>query len=111
MAIVLLNPAPTLPQSGTLTRKWFESQDQSDASSSSSHGEDDPYSSCWPRDPTSRIVSDANDEEESIEAAAFGSPSTKAGRIISRGTLVVCNVSLVGQWVDEAKSKLKDPGK
>jgi SNF2 family DNA or RNA helicase len=22
----------------------------------------------------------------------------------------VCNVSLVGQWIDEAKSKLKDPG-
>lgn len=24
--------------------------------------------------------------------------------------MVVCNVSLVGQWIDEAKSKLKDPG-
>lgn len=34
----------------------------------------------------------------------------KRGRIISRGTLVVCKVSLVGQWIAEAKSKLKDPG-
>jgi hypothetical protein len=59
----------------------------------------------------------------------------KRGSIISRGTLVVvscvlcrilnttcigililslfrpqCHVSLVGQWIDEAKSKLKDPG-
>eukprot|EP00588_Corethron_pennatum_P014502 CAMPEP_0194278084 /NCGR_PEP_ID=MMETSP0169-20130528/10224_1 /TAXON_ID=218684 /ORGANISM="Corethron pennatum, Strain L29A3" /LENGTH=1400 /DNA_ID=CAMNT_0039022199 /DNA_START=51 /DNA_END=4253 /DNA_ORIENTATION=+ len=28
----------------------------------------------------------------------------------SRGTLVVCHVSLVGQWVAEAKSKLQNPG-
>jgi len=28
----------------------------------------------------------------------------------SRGTLVICHVSLVGQWVAEAKSKLQDPG-
>jgi hypothetical protein len=34
----------------------------------------------------------------------------KKGSIFSRGTLVVCNVSLVGQWIDEAKSKLRDPG-
>jgi SNF2 family DNA or RNA helicase len=35
---------------------------------------------------------------------------SKRGRILSRGTLVICNVSLVGQWVEEAKSKLNDPG-
>lgn len=34
----------------------------------------------------------------------------KRGSIISRGTLVVCHVSLVGQWIDEAKSKLSNPG-
>ncbi|CAB9505789.1 regulator of chromatin subfamily A member 3-like 1 [Seminavis robusta] len=34
----------------------------------------------------------------------------KRGHIISRGTLVVCHVSLVGQWIDEAKSKLVHPG-
>jgi len=34
----------------------------------------------------------------------------KRGRLVSRGTLVVCHVSLVGQWVEEAKSKLTNPG-
>ena len=29
-------------------------------------------------------------------------------KVSSRGTLVVCAVSLVGQWVEEAKSKLTD---
>ena len=34
---------------------------------------------------------------------------TPAGPLVqSRGTLVVCKVSLVGQWVTEAKSKLAD---
>jgi len=44
-------------------------------------------------------------------APAFtpGTPK-KRGSILSRGTLVICNVSLVGQWIDEARSKLKDPG-
>jgi len=32
------------------------------------------------------------------------------GSIISRGTLVICPVSLVGQWIQEAKSKLTNPG-
>lgn len=36
--------------------------------------------------------------------------SKKRGTILSRGTLVVCKVSLVGQWIAEAKSKLSDPG-
>ena len=30
---------------------------------------------------------------------------SSAGRVTSRATLVVCAVSLVGQWVDEARSK------
>lgn len=34
----------------------------------------------------------------------------KIGSVISRGTLVVCKVSLVGQWIEEARSKLEDPG-
>jgi SNF2 family DNA or RNA helicase len=34
----------------------------------------------------------------------------KRGSIISKGTLVICPVSLVGQWIEEAKSKLKNPG-
>jgi hypothetical protein len=38
------------------------------------------------------------------------STNPKRGSIVSQGTLVVCNVSIVGQWVAEAKSKLKNPG-
>ena len=34
-----------------------------------------------------------------------GSKHPKNGRLTSRATLVVCVVSLVGQWIDEAKSK------
>ena len=34
----------------------------------------------------------------------------KTGSVRSRATLVVCNVSLVGQWYDEAVSKLVDGG-
>jgi hypothetical protein len=34
----------------------------------------------------------------------------KRGSILSRGTLVICPVSLVGQWINEARSKLDDPG-
>ena len=34
----------------------------------------------------------------------------KTGAVRSRATLVVCNVSLVGQWYDEAVSKLVDGG-
>jgi hypothetical protein len=34
----------------------------------------------------------------------------KRGSILSRGTLVICPVSLVGQWIEEAKSKLENPG-
>lgn len=39
---------------------------------------------------------------------AIVSGTPKGSRIHSRGTLVVCKVSLVGQWVTEAKSKLAD---
>ena len=38
------------------------------------------------------------------------SDPTSMANYLCRGTLVVCNVSLVGQWIDEAKSKLKNPG-
>ncbi|CAJ1949446.1 unnamed protein product [Cylindrotheca closterium] len=32
------------------------------------------------------------------------------GSVLSQGTLVICPVSLVGQWIEEAKSKLSNPG-
>jgi hypothetical protein len=75
LALILQNPAPALPLSGTLVESY--------------------------KDPSKQ----------------WGFPKTyepfqpaKRGSIFSKGTLVVCNVSLVGQWISEAKSKLKDPG-
>eukprot|EP00429_Kryptoperidinium_foliaceum_P043107 CAMPEP_0176102834 /NCGR_PEP_ID=MMETSP0120_2-20121206/51588_1 /TAXON_ID=160619 /ORGANISM="Kryptoperidinium foliaceum, Strain CCMP 1326" /LENGTH=1287 /DNA_ID=CAMNT_0017436909 /DNA_START=94 /DNA_END=3957 /DNA_ORIENTATION=- len=40
----------------------------------------------------------------------YSSPNAKDGSILCRGTLVICPVSLVGQWAEEARSKLQDPG-
>lgn len=81
LALVLLNPAPERPISGTKVEDYNATSD------------DTNFSPSWPPAPK----------------LAGGAPS-KRGSIFSRGTLVVCNVSLVGQWIDEAKSKLKNPG-
>jgi hypothetical protein len=51
----------------------------------------------------------ALNQSEDKSSTANASTSNRA-KYVSRGTLVVCNVSLVGQWIDEAKSKLKNPG-
>ena len=83
LSVVLQNPAPDLPESGT---------------------EVDGYK--WP--PPSKEPSSTPGWTQVVKKAA-GAPSSR-GSIFSRGTLVVCNVSLVGQWIDEAKSKLKNPG-
>lgn len=66
------------------------------------------------------ILSDANGGAANVPTAPLtwdkdlyartSESNSKRGGIISRGTLVVCHVSLVGQWIDEAKSKLSDPG-
>jgi hypothetical protein len=66
------------------------------------------------------ILNDANGGTANVPAAPLtwdkdlyartSESNGKRGGIISRGTLVVCHVSLVGQWIDEAKSKLSDPG-
>ena len=81
LALILRNPAPTYPVSGS--------------SSSSLKGTigttGQPF---WDPSPAAPTKHDNN----------------KEGAILSRGTLVVCTVSLVGQWIEEAKSKLKDPG-
>jgi hypothetical protein len=101
LSLVLLNPAPALPASGTMTETLTLKNDsrlfdpvQIGAVNQIS-GDNNPNQAkvFWPP----------------IPALPSGSPK-KRGSIISRGTLVVCNVSLVGQWIDEAKSKLKDPG-
>ena len=76
LGLILQNPAPALPLSGTLVESLNEHSQQ------------------WGPPPIMQPL---------VEAA-------KRASIFSKGTLVVCNVSLVGQWISEAKSKLKDPG-
>lgn len=103
LSLVLENPAPSLPISGSKTTQLSSVPSQStqnaaaatltEASSSSTSASSATVETPWPP----------------IEPLPEGAPP-KRGSILSRGTLVVCNVSLVGQWIDEAKAKLKDPG-
>lgn len=81
LSLVLQNQAPASPPSGSVVER-------SDLNSQAADGNG------W----TPRAKANQTGAHES------------RGSILSRGTLVVCNVSLVGQWIDEAKSKLKDPG-
>ncbi len=82
LSLILLNPAPAEPSSGTSVKNYKVPTPSANR-----------IAPLWPR----------------IQPLPAGAPK-KRGQIFSRGTLVVCNVSLVGQWIDEAKSKLKDPG-
>lgn len=83
---ILQNPAPAVPQSGSPVAVL------NDANGAAANVPDGPQT--WDKDLYART---------SVS-------NSKRGSIISRGTLVVCHVSLVGQWIDEAKSKLSDPG-
>lgn len=80
LSLILVNPAPALPASGS---------------------------------PVGELASIDNSNKITWDKDLYSKTSTgniKRGQIISRGTLVVCPVSLVGQWVEEAKSRLTDPG-
>ena len=83
LSVVLQNPAPDLPESGTEVTGYQ-----------------------WP--PPSKEPPTTPGWTQIVKKGV-GAPASR-GNIFSRGTLVVCNVSLVGQWIDEAKSKLKNPG-
>lgn len=78
LALVLQNPPPPLPESGSLVCDM------------------NPNTCEWPL--------------ESVTEKRAQKKTEQRGSIFCRGTLVVCNVSLVGQWIDEAKSKLETPG-
>jgi SNF2 family DNA or RNA helicase len=81
LSLILKNPAPTLPQSGSEIAALSNSPKPTNG--------------------------------EGWDKSLYGKTSkdnAKRGSVISRGTLVVCPVSLVGQWIEEAKSRLKDPG-
>lgn len=89
LAIVLQNPAPFAPESGTA----IESVHDKELASQQESG----YAGVgW----TPKVE---------LPPQQVDAPPSRCS-IFSRGTLVVCNVSLVGQWIDEAKSKLRDPG-
>ena len=84
LALILKNPAPAVPESGSKIACLSQASNNSESNSSSK----------WNADLYEQ-TSDSN---------------SKRGSIISRGTLVVCPVSLVGQWIEEAKNKLTNPG-
>ena len=81
LSIIIVNPAPPTPESG------------SDISELDNLA-DDPTKTTWDRN----LYAETSTERP------------KRGSILSRGTLVICPVSLVGQWVEEAKNRLTDPG-
>ena len=80
MALILVNPAPALPVAGSKISALDDI--------------DDSDTVTWDKELYARTCAEKKGR----------------GSILSHGTLVVCHVSLVGQWVEEAKSKLKDPG-
>ena len=82
LALILKNPAPNLPDSGL-------------ASSITAQLNLAPGAPFWDPDLYQRTSAEKQG---------------KRGQIVSRGTLVICNVSLVGQWIEEAKQKLANPG-
>ena len=89
LALILKNPAPEFPLSGSpisaLTQKAPSGVSSNIAASDNIGWENSLY------------------EKTSIT-------NKEKGSTICRGTLVICPVSLVGQWIAEAKSKLKKPG-
>ena len=78
LAVILQNPAPEVPLSGSSTDEMTDPEGT--------------HPIGW-------------DNEQAIDTS-----KPNRGSILSRGTLVVCPVSLVGQWIAEAMSKLKQPG-
>ena len=84
LALILKNPAPAFPLSGS------------------------PISELQKKDPNNGASGNRFWDKTLYEKTSIR--SKKTGSIICRGTLVVCPVSLVGQWIDEARSKLEDPG-
>ncbi len=82
LALILKNPAPPTPLSASLVKDHSFSNVP------------DGNISLWPN---------------KVPNNSFFGPKRQA-KYFCRGTLVVCNVSLVGQWIDEAKNKLKNPG-
>jgi len=82
LGLILKNPAPPFPANG------------SDVTSLSTIPDSQHSMVSWDKDLYAQTSTD----------------ESKRGSIVSQGTLVICPVSLVGQWIDEAKSKLKNPG-
>ena len=84
LALILQNPAPEAPNSGSNVAHLSKAANKTESNSDSK----------W--------------ETDVYEQTPGLNP--KHGSIISRGTLVICPVSLVGQWIEEAKNKLANPG-
>jgi len=114
LGLVLSNPAPpsffrTCPGNAEATiSEAFEIELLNSSSSSSSSSSSNIISSSS----SSTITSTSSSHTSADSRAATdvspngGSPHLTPPLVRSRATLVVCNVSLVGQWYDEASSKL-----
>ena len=84
LALILKNPAPDFPLSGS------------------------PISALQKKDPNNVASSSCGWDKNLHQYTSI--TNQKTGSVISKGTLVICPVSLVGQWIDEARSKLNEPG-
>ncbi len=91
LSLILKNPAPANPASGTLVKNYDITSSSTELSTSNVS---------WPVKPPTSFDSEDPSKRDPVKRAKY----------FSRGTLVICNVSLVGQWIDEAKSKLREPG-
>ena len=93
LGLILKNPAPASPDSGS-NISALDSNTGANATQTTATAPTQSTKASW----DTKLYRETSKD------------NAKRGSIISRGTLVVCPVSLVGQWIEEAKSKLADPG-
>lgn len=115
LALILKNPPPRYPISGSkidLLQTSNASAGDGTAVTTTSATALPALPAPEPKD-TTEDVNAANENRIGWDTDLYKKTSVgnkKRGSIISGGTLVICPVSLVGQWIAEAKEKLSDPG-
>jgi len=101
LGLVLSNPAPlnflhACPYNAGVANTEVHDIESRSSSSNSSNSSSDSSSSS----------NNSADNYAAVDESPGGATSHLTPLIRTRATLVVCNVSLVGQWYDEASSKL-----
>jgi len=99
LALILKNPPPNYPPSGSKidlleTVNPPTAEGTAAAATAATNGENNDNEVKWDKE--------LYKNTSSIEK--------KRGSILCGGTLVICPVSLVGQWIEEARQKLTNPG-